>query len=97
MSASRSIDPPEVAVALHYDGSSAPRVVAKGRGELAGRIIAKAREHDVPLHTDPQLVSILARIPLGEEIPRELYAAVAEVIAFAYWLRRKTGPAQDSQ
>lgn len=93
----KSFDPTSVAVALHYDGTSAPRVVAKGRGELAGQIIAKAREHDVPLYTDPQLASVLASIPLGEEIPRELYVAVAEVIAFAYWLSGKPGPAQDSR
>lgn len=80
---------PEVAVALHYDGTLAPRVVAKGRGELAERIVAKAREHAVPLYSDPQLARILATVPLGEEIPRELYVAVAEVIAFAYWLSGK--------
>ncbi len=96
MSAKPPFDPQDFAVALHYDGTSAPRVVAKGRGTLAGRIIAKAREHDVLLHTDPQLASVLATIPLGEEIPRELYVAVAEVIAFAYWLSGKR-PNQDSQ
>ncbi len=96
MSSKRPIDPPPLAVALHYDGISAPRVVAKGQGELAKRIMAKARAHDVPLHRDPNLVKVLANVPLGEEIPRELYVAVAEVIAFAYWLSGKN-PAQDSQ
>lgn len=86
----------EVAVALRYDGTSAPRVVAKGRGELAEQIVAKAREHVVPLHSDPQLASVLAKVPLGEEIPRELYVAVAEVLAFVYWLSGK-GPNQDSK
>ncbi len=96
MSAKPPSDPQDLAVALHYDGTSAPRVVAKGRGELAGQIVAKAREHGVPLHPDPQLASVLATIPLGEEIPRELYVAVAEVIAFAYWLSGKR-PDQASQ
>jgi flagellar biosynthesis protein len=82
----KSSNSPELAVALRYDGTSAPKVVAKGQGKLAERIIAKAREHEIPLHRDPNLVKVLSKIPLGEEIPRELYLAVAEVIAFAYWL-----------
>ncbi len=82
----KSPNSPDLAVALRYDGTSAPKVVAKGQGELAQRILAKAREHKIPLHRDPNLVKVLAKIPLGEEIPRELYLAVAEVIAFAYWL-----------
>ncbi|GAB6068079.1 EscU/YscU/HrcU family type III secretion system export apparatus switch protein [Methylothermus subterraneus] len=86
----------DLAVALHYDGTAAPQVVAKGQGELAERIVAKAQEHAVPLHRDPQLAKLLVQIPLGEEIPRELYVAVAEVIAFAYWLSGK-GLNHDSQ
>ena len=74
------------AVALHYSGKGAPRVTAKGKGELAEQIIAIAREHDVPIQEDEQLVSLLAQIDLGEEIPELLYIAVAEVLAFAYWL-----------
>jgi flagellar biosynthesis protein len=77
---------PEIAVALRYDGTGAPVVTAKGRGEIAGLIIAKAREHDIPLREEPELVKLLAKVPLGDEIPRELYVAVAEVIAFAYSL-----------
>ncbi len=88
------LNPPDVAVALKYDGTSAPRVVAKGRRETAGRIIALAEEHDVPLHHDPDLVRVLSHVPLGDEIPRELYLAVAEVIAFAYWLSGKEAPDQ---
>lgn len=75
--------PPPVAVALHYDGAGAPRVVAKGGGDVAERILEVAREHDVPLHEDPGLARALARLELGEEIPRALYQAVAEVLAFA--------------
>lgn len=89
------INPPDLAVALKYDGTSAPRIVAKGHGETAGRIIATAEDHQVPLHHDPQLAKVLSRVPLGEEIPRELYVAVAEVIAFAYWLSGKSGPEAD--
>lgn len=78
-----------VAVALRYDGEQAPRVTAKGEGELARQILEVAREHDIPLHEDPALVEVLARIELGEEIPRALYVAVAEVIAFAYMVSGK--------
>ncbi|MFZ5466199.1 MAG: EscU/YscU/HrcU family type III secretion system export apparatus switch protein [Pseudomonadota bacterium] len=74
---------PPLAVALHYDGGGAPRLVAKGGGEVAERILEVAREHGVPLHEDPALARALARLELGEEIPRALYQAVAEVLAFA--------------
>ncbi|KJV06254.1 EscU/YscU/HrcU family type III secretion system export apparatus switch protein [Methylocucumis oryzae] len=83
------INPPDLAVALQYDGSNAPRVTAKGKGKTAEEIIAIAEQHDIPLHTDIVLVDMLAKIPLGDEIPRELYLAVAEVIAFAYLISGK--------
>jgi len=81
--------PPTRAVALHYDGSNAPQVTAKGSGNVAEEIIALAREHGVPLHEDRDLVALLGQLELGDEIPRELYLAVAEVIAFAYLLKGK--------
>jgi flagellar biosynthesis protein len=86
---------PELAIALNYDGENAPRLSAKGQDELAKRIIELAREHDVPLHQDPQLAAVLAQIPLGEEIPEALYRAVAEVIAFAYLVSGKRPPGFD--
>ena len=76
--------PVAVAVALHWDGASAPRVTAKGRGELAQRIADTARAHDVPISDDPQLVEVLAQVEVGHVIPEILFVAVAEVIAFAY-------------
>jgi flagellar biosynthesis protein len=75
---------PTEAVALAYDGQAAPRVVAKGGGDLAERIVAVAREHGVPLENDPALVRLLSRVDLGAEIPRPLFAAVAQVLAFAW-------------
>jgi len=81
------------AVALHYDGRGAPRVTAKGQGIIAEQILALAREHRIPLHEDPALVAMLARIELNEEIPPALYVAVARIIAFAYQLSGKTPPA----
>lgn len=72
------------AVALAYDGQGAPRVVASGAGEVAERIVATALEHGVPLDEDPALAQLLAQVGLGDEIPRDLYAAVAQVLAFAW-------------
>jgi flagellar biosynthesis protein len=79
------------AVALKYDGKKdkAPRVVARGRGAIAEKIMAVARENDVPLHEDKNLVQILEALELETEIPPELYRAVAEVLAFIYRLNGK--------
>lgn len=75
---------PPLAVALHYTGSGSPRVVAKGGGQVAERIIETARDHNVPLQEDAALAAALSRLDLGREIPRELYVAVAHVLAFAW-------------
>jgi flagellar biosynthesis protein len=83
------INPPDLAVALSYDGNNAPRVTAKGAGAVAEQIVELAKQHDIPLHADSGLVQVLSNVPLGEEIPRQLYLAVAEVIAFAYLLSGK--------
>ncbi len=81
--------PPQTAVALRYDGEGAPRVTAQGSDELAREIIALAEASGIPLQENPPLVALLAQLELGDEIPRELYQAVAEVIAFAYLLSGK--------
>jgi flagellar biosynthesis protein len=72
----------QLAVALHYDRSGAPRVVAKGRGSLGEKIIEVARAHDVPIEENELLAGALAHVELGDEIPAELYKAVAEVLIF---------------
>jgi len=79
------------AVALKYDQKKdkAPRVIAKGRGNIAEKIIAVAREHNVPLYEDKNLIQILEALDLETEIPPELYRAVAEVLAFIYRLNGK--------
>ena len=77
------------AVALHYSGRGAPRVVAKGGGAVADNIIATARAHGVPLDEDAALAGALSRVDLGREIPRELYVAVAQVLAFAWSISKK--------
>jgi flagellar biosynthesis protein len=83
------INPPDIAIALSYDGKRAPKVTAKGQGLIAGQIIERAQEHNIPLHTDVAMVKVLSKLSLGDEIPRELYLAVAEVIAFIYLLSGK--------
>ena len=77
------------AVALIYDESTAPVVIAKGKGYLALQIIDSAREHDVPLQEQVELVEALSELNLGDEIPGELYVAVAEVLSFAFALQHK--------
>lgn len=84
--------PPPRAVALRYDGKTAPRVTAKGAGEVADNILAVAREHGIPLYENAPLAELLARLDLGAEIPAALYTAVAEVIAFAYLVSGKAPP-----
>lgn len=80
------------AVALKYEAKKdkAPKVVAKGRGYLADRIIEVAREHGVPLREDTTLVEVLSKLDLYEEIPIELYKAVAEILVFVYRLKGKS-------
>lgn len=80
---------PALAVALHYNGNGAPRVVAKGGGVVAGKIIETAREHRIPLEEDAALATALSRLDLGKEVPRELYVAVANVLAFAWAIAGK--------
>lgn len=71
-----------LAVALHYDRKGAPRVVAKGRGTLGAKIIEVAKQHDIPIEENEVLAGALSNVELGDEIPAELYKAVAEVLVF---------------
>ena len=79
----------DTAVALNYDGKSAPKVTASGTDKVAEEIVRIAKENDIHLHDDPVLARMLATLELGTEIPRELYLLIAEVIAFAYYLEGK--------
>ena len=81
--------PLPLAVALQYDGERAPRVTAKGRDTVADRIVQLARQHGIPIQENQPLASLLAHVETGEEIPEALYLAVAQVIAFAYYLSGK--------
>jgi flagellar biosynthesis protein len=77
---------PKSAVAIRYDEQieQAPRVLARGRGEVADRILAVAREHGIPLHEDRDLVKLLVLLDLDIEVPPHLYRALAEVLAHVY-------------
>lgn len=72
----------QLAVALHYDKQGAPRVVAKGRGTIGEKIIEVARANDIPIEENEVLAGALSNVELGDEIPQELYKAVAEVLIF---------------
>ena len=85
------------AVALRYDGVSAPRVTAKGEDELARAMLAKADEYGVPIHRDAGLLNLLSKVELDQEIPIQLFVAVAEVLAFAYALKGEAPPLKRSR
>jgi flagellar biosynthesis protein len=72
----------QLAVALHYDRTGAPRVVAKGRGSIGDKIIEVAKANNIPIEENEVLAGALANVELGDEIPAELYKAVAEVLIF---------------
>ena len=81
-----------LAVALHYEKPNAPRVVATGRGQIGENIIAVARAHGVPIEENPGLAEALADVDIGDEIPVELYRAVAEVLTFILRTSGRLGP-----
>ncbi|WP_291860829.1 EscU/YscU/HrcU family type III secretion system export apparatus switch protein [Bradyrhizobium sp.] len=78
-----------LAVALHYDKSGAPRVTAKGKGSIGARIIEVATANNIPIEENEVLAGALSNVEIGDEIPTELYKAVAEVLAFVLGLSRR--------
>jgi len=76
----------DTAVALKYDeeSDSAPKVTAKGYGQTAEKIRELAQKRGIPIRRDSDLVELLAQIDIDREIPPQLYAAVAEVLAMVY-------------
>jgi flagellar biosynthesis protein len=75
------------AIALEYGQQDVPTVFAKGSEELALDIIAEAKKHGIFIAEDPQLVAALSQVGLSEEIPEELYHAVAVMLSWAYWMK----------
>lgn len=86
---------PRQAIALTYDGKNTPTLSAKGDDELAEAILAIARECEVPIYENAELVRLLARLELGDAIPEPLYRCIAEIIAFAWYLKGKCQADQD--
>ncbi|QOP41537.1 EscU/YscU/HrcU family type III secretion system export apparatus switch protein [Sulfurimonas marina] len=74
------------AAALKYDASkdSAPRVTAKGEGKTAQKILEIAKENDIPIKQDENLIELLSNVELDHEVPPEMYKAIAEVFSFIY-------------
>lgn len=72
----------QLAIALHYDKQGAPRVVAKGRGTIGEKIIEVAKANDIPIEENEVLAGALSNVEIGDEIPQDLYKAVAEVLIF---------------
>lgn len=78
------------AVALSYkEGYNAPKILAKGKGEIANNILNIARENDIKVFEDENLVEELIKLDLYEEIPPCLYEAVANIIYFVYNLDKE--------
>lgn len=75
-----------IAAVIKYDDKrdAAPKLTAKGRGSIAEKIIKLAMEHNIPIREDPALVQILSRLDIDEQIPPEIYKAIAEILAFVY-------------
>lgn len=79
------------AAALRYDTTkeSAPRVVAKGEGQVAENIIKIAQLHNLPIKKDEDLIELLSKVELDKEVPQALYKAVAELFSFIYKISKK--------
>jgi flagellar biosynthesis protein len=79
------------AVALRYEPKKdrAPRITGTGRGYLAEKILEFARHNNVPIRQDKNLLQILSRLDLNEEVPPDVYKAVAEILAFIYRLSNR--------
>jgi flagellar biosynthesis protein len=81
----------QLAVALRYDEEkdASPRVIARGKGAVAEKILEIAEKNDIPIREDADLAQSLAQLDLGEMIPGELYPAVAEVLAYVYRINNR--------
>jgi len=79
------------AVALRYEPKKdrAPKITGNGRGYLADKILELARQHGIPIRQDKNLLQILSRLDLHQEVPPEVYKALAEILAFIYRLSNR--------
>ena len=79
--------PIKKAIALEYGKNPAPVLTATGEGEVAEQIMAEAKKRGIHIAEDAQLVSLLSQLELGDEIPENLYVAVAVILSWVYWLK----------
>jgi flagellar biosynthesis protein len=81
----------QVAIALGHEqtGPGAPKIVAKGHGEVAEKILRLAFENDVKVRSDPELAQVLSAVEVDCEIPLEAFAAVAEILSYVYIANRR--------
>ena len=87
----------KTSVAVAYEpGDKAPKILASGKGEVAEKIIAKAKENDVPFYQDNKLAETLSRLQIGDTIPPELYEVVAEILVFVDDMDRMKGKLKES-
>lgn len=82
---------PRAAIAMRYDleKDRSPRIVARGKGAIADKILEIARQNGIPVHEDPELIEALAKLDVQQEIPSELYQVMAEVLTFIYKSNKK--------
>ena len=82
------------AVALRYDQERdpSPKVIGKGLGHLAEKLLELAREHNIPIHEDSDLVEVLSKLEVNEQIPESTYVVVAEILAFVYRTNKSYSP-----
>ncbi len=73
-----------VALRYHENEDNAPKVVAKGKGEVARKIKELAQKNGIPIYRDDDLVNLLSQIEIDREIPPELYSAIAEILSWIY-------------
>lgn len=86
MGKNKDVNKNKKAAALKYNSSAdnAPKILAAGKGFIAEKILEIAKEKNITIYKDPVLVEALVKLEIGQEIPAELYRAVAEVLAFIY-------------
>jgi flagellar biosynthesis protein len=80
----KNFTPKAVALKYDIDKDNAPKITAKGKGETASNIIKIAKEHDIPIKQDADLIELLSQIDIDKEIPSSMYKAVAEIFSFIY-------------
>ena len=80
------------AAALKYDinQDNAPKIIAKGSGRLAEKIIKKAEAENIPLEKNQDIIDILLKLNIGQEIPPKLYQVIAEILSFIYQMEEKS-------